>query len=167
MLSASMSLPRHSLTSLANCVEQLLALSGKLSRLHTLTLSMPVEGRRLSFLQAISRIATFFKFLSSIGTVPLQELRVECYGSSFSALANILEQEGTLDACKQLEEVLLAFPRHALKFCLAGNGRHSTSFRKDMRNTVLRDRFPRLWVRERVEVELPLSKHFLCPAARR
>ncbi|TBU37482.1 hypothetical protein BD309DRAFT_876358 [Dichomitus squalens] len=133
-------------------------LGGQLSKLDTLTLSMPVEGRKLAFTQAISRIASFFKLLSDAGTVRLQELRVHCYGSSFSALAAILAQEGTLEACKQLEQVLLAFPRHALKFSLAGGGRQSRSFKEDLKNSKLRDCFPTLWPLGQVKVELPSSK---------
>ncbi|TBU34204.1 hypothetical protein BD311DRAFT_793898 [Dichomitus squalens] len=115
---------------------KLLALGGQLSKLDTLTLSMPVEGRKLAFTQAISRIASFFKLLSDAGT------------------------EGTLEACKQLEQVLLAFPRHALKFSLAGGGRQSRSFKEDLKNSKLRDCFPTLWPLGQVKVELP-SKVFI------
>ncbi|TBU34203.1 hypothetical protein BD311DRAFT_346721 [Dichomitus squalens] len=137
---------------------QLLVLGGQLSNLNTLTLCMPVEGRRVAFLQAISRIASFFKLLSGVGTVRLQELRVHCYGSSFSALAAILAQEGTLEACKQLEQVLLAFPRHALKFSLAESGRRSRSFQEDPKNSELKEHFPTLWSQGKVTVELPMRK---------
>ncbi|TBU59440.1 hypothetical protein BD310DRAFT_817397 [Dichomitus squalens] len=133
-------------------------LGGQLSNLNTLTLCMPVEGRRVAFLQAISRIASFFKLLSGVGTVRLQELRVHCYGSSFSALAAILAQEGTLEACKQLEQVLLAFPRHALKFSLAESGRRSRSFQEDPKNSELKEHFPTLWSQGKVTVELPMRK---------
>ncbi|KAM5537633.1 hypothetical protein V8D89_008711 [Ganoderma adspersum] len=132
---------------------QLLALAAQLSKLGSLTMSIPVEGRRETFVQVIRRVSTFFKLLADVPSVPLKELRVECYGSSIWSLNTALSQEGARDACLQLEQILLAFSRCELKFSIAVHSRHPQPIKELLRVQALEGQFPTLWRQGKVKVE--------------
>ncbi|TBU37478.1 quinon protein alcohol dehydrogenase-like superfamily [Dichomitus squalens] len=116
---------------------------------------MPVDPHLETFVRSVWGIAAFFKYLSTM--LPLQEIRVECYGSSFWALDAMLSQQGTSEACQQLEQVLLAVPRHSMQFRIVGGGRGSKPLKGNLRNMALKKRFRTLWKKGAIRVELPRS----------
>ena len=59
-------------------------------KLNLLTLSIPVEGRKETFVQVMGRITTLLRLLASATSMPMKELRVECYGSSTSGIRPVL-----------------------------------------------------------------------------
>ncbi|TBU22516.1 hypothetical protein BD311DRAFT_675869 [Dichomitus squalens] len=135
-------------------------LAEQLSQLDSLTLSMPVDPHLETFVRSVWGIAAFFKYLSTM--LPLQEIRVECYGSSFWALDAMLSQQGTSEACQQLEQVLLAVPRHSMQFRIVGGGRGSKPLKGNLRNMALKKRFRTLWKKGAIRVELPRCEHEDC-----
>lgn len=151
---------RHPLRLLNYCPSpaQLMALTVQLLKLVSLTLSIPVEGRRITFVQVIRRVSAFFRLLADVPSVPLKELRVECYGSSIWSLNTVLSQEGARDACLQLEQILLEFSRCELKFSIAGHRRHPQAVKEHLQVQGLEERFPTLWKQGKIKVERPQGK---------
>lgn len=128
----------------------------KLCALKSLTLSMPVDPHLETFVRSVWGTAALFQYLSTV--LPLEEIVVECYGSSFGALDTMLAQKETAEACLQMERVLLAVPRHRLRFRLVGSGRDSQPYTGNLRRTALKKRFRTLWKKGAIYVEVPRSE---------
>ncbi|PIL23312.1 transporter [Ganoderma sinense ZZ0214-1] len=139
---------------------QLRGLALQMPKLNSLTLSIPVEGRRETFVQVIGQISTFLRLLAGVTSVPLKELRVECYGSSMWSLNTVLSQEGARNACLELERILLAFSRCELKFSIAGHSRNLQPLKGHLGIPALEGRFPTLCSQGKVKVELSQGKLF-------